>query len=89
MRDVIDAEFQEVETPYRPFRFPWGSAVYFVLGVAVCCAAVTDAEVPTRVAGVICAALLWPSMRLFAQMGEQVSEREAQQLKRRLLHLSD
>ncbi len=89
MREVIDAEFEEVETPYRPFRFPWVSAVYFVLGVGVCCLAVTDAEVSTRVAGVICAALIWPSMRLFSLLSGQVSEREAQQLKRRLLRPLD
>jgi hypothetical protein len=85
MREVIDAEFTEVETPYRPFRFPWFSAFWFVGTVAGAATYASQVKDPAQIAITVCAvSIVWPMYRLFALVAEQVSESEAQRLKRHL-----
>lgn len=86
MREVIDAEFVEVETPYRPFRFPWFSAFWFCVyvGAFAYLAATTD-DPAMRAAYVIFAAFVGYAGRLLSLVGEKVTEQQAQQLRRRLL----
>ena len=85
MRDVIDAEFEPVDRPPKR-RFPWFTALYTLTFYAGCIAVAASNEAPeTRGAAAFGAAIFGPAMRFFSQIGQRVSEQEAQSLRWRLL----
>lgn len=90
-RDVIDADFDVVGEPaFQPFRIHWFTLLYSVAFYAGCIALAASNEEPaTRGAAAFGAATFGPIVRFFGQMTQKTSEREARQLRRRLLCRED
>lgn len=88
---VVDADFDVVgEPPFRPFRIHWFSLAYTLAFYAGCIAIAASNEEPaTRGAAAFGAATFGPIVRFFGQMTQTTSEREARQLRRRLLRRED